>query len=252
MLFGLPWWAWAAGTLAATASRKGARRSTLRPAPPRRGELRPEDDPPGLEVWGGTYVPGYIRWVGCRWFRWGFCTKDWLDQIKRQVGKGGARYLKFEDAVLKVLKWAGYGQAQWVLEHFCLIYKFNLRRWQIDWQGDTGDQWEVHRRTETLAASAPPHPLQQRSGWLRCWYRAEVGAVSTRNEHTIRVLFSKKVPENTRDLEIELLSSNQIRGMLRMDQNFTSWMRPRDLAAHACGTSTMHETTRKTAMANWD
>lgn len=206
-----------------------------------------EVDPPtqGLRVWGdneqdtgATYRPTYIKWSSCSDMMWGFCAKDFLDNLGHQ---NTPRFQAGYENFMKILAWIfpAADIATWLTKNFCMRFKFRLNVWGDDYGGKG---WEVGRwPADQLAVGVPNSPLVKREGWHRVWIRNGEFDSSTRNTTTVQLFFPSNpaYPENKTSIMMELLSTKEIRAMLRLDANVSGAMQIDRLAwavgAGGCG-----------------
>lgn len=206
--------------------------------------------PPALRVFGddvhdakATYRPDYLKSKGCKNFYWGLCFEDFI----RELGKQTPNAMAARDLALRVIYsiYPVAGKiAEWITKNICLIFKFPLRLWG-DQYGNSG--WEIARKAETVADNHPS-PLPYREGYHRIWVRKRPHDSSSRNENIVRILFSRADFENDKSIEIELASTYDIRGMLRLDPHVTGALNAKQLAGAGCGKSKFWQARRKVAM----
>lgn len=195
-----------------------------------------EEAEPGIRLWGesstdteATWVPGYQKSLGCKKFRWGFCTQQWFDHMDEEAKKQGAAGIKVLEFVEKAMWWIvrfysvqAAEIARWVMRNFCFRFSFPMRKYEAV-NGWTG--YAIHIQTDTRLYP-PAHPLQPRSGWKRVWMR--MGPNWTRNEQTVTVFWPASEPGGP--IVQEIVNGYQLRGMLRMDSDVTGAMDVRSLA----------------------
>jgi hypothetical protein len=187
-----------------------------------------KEEAPWLKLFGdsindtATYLPVYMKSLGCKDFRWGLCVQQYLDSLDEKAKAEGAKaaesVAKARDFIMDLLK-RFYGPemaiAGWLLTNICLRWKFPLEAMEDQW-GAQG--WVINKKSGlALANAAPPHPLPPRVGWQRAWFT--FGTNRMRSDAVVTILFAQDdvlgIP-----LIVELASTEELRGALRMDVNY--------------------------------
>lgn len=187
--------------------------------------------PPGIRLWGthegddATWNPGYVKSLGCKHLRWGFCVQQYMDHSKAEAKKQGIEdeveaLERAEAVVWRILKWyslAGVKIAKWILANTCLRFSWEFRKYE-DVNGGQG--WAIHiHEGEGEMLFPPPHPLPRRDGYKRIWFMR--GNNWTRNETVVTTFWPKEDQGQDAPVVMEVIGQDQIRAMLRMDADVT-------------------------------
>ena len=210
-----------------------------------------ETPEPAIKTFGedGAWKPRYLKSLGCQDFRWGVCLPDLIESI--QTDPQTPEWTKnIDEVVIAVANVVSVGSgevAQWLLDRACLRFKFPLRAYEDD---EGHRLWKVAggEAPIQLTGWAPEHPYPPRTGYKRVWVNDFEGgaAPSTRNETAVMVFWPAS--EEGGPALAELISTSEIRSMLRLAGDVTGAINAKKLAAAGCGKSKWWFARRSKAM----
>jgi hypothetical protein len=199
---------------------------------------------PGIKVWGSVrenawWVASYQKSLGCKTFRWGVCAKQFFDDMEAKARAEGATGAKAVATAKDVLMWAFRtvapevtAVAVWIVKNFCLRFRFPLRAYE-DIDGNLG--WAILDNVSegrTLEGAAPSHPFPARKGWKRVWISWQ--RPNRQRSDAVVSIFWPGIDNDGKPVLKELAAEATIRGMLRMDPDFTGALNIKQLAGAAC------------------
>jgi hypothetical protein len=212
------------------------------------------EDKPTLKTWGdspadrATWHPAYLKSLGTKDLRWGVCLPDLIEEI--QADPRVPEWTKqIDDVVVAVANVVAAGSgavAEWLLDRACIRFKWPL----LAYESESGERlWAVYRYEPHITYTlAPPHPFPKRTGWKRVWVRGYEGgfAAGTRNETAVEVYWPRE--ESGGPAVSELVSTSQIRAMLRLSADVTGAISAKQLAGTSTGKSKFWFARRDKAM----
>ena len=205
----------------------------------------PGEEESDLVIWGpgGAWQAAYLKSEGCKDLRWGVCFQQWVDTLENDPGYPAWAKDK-EQLIYRIanIVAAGTGSAaEWIVDRLCLRFKWPLKAYRSSdapsspFAEPNERLWAVRRgEAGILMSTAPMHPFPARDGYSRVWV-SSVQQPMTRNE-TARTVYWPGEEGGAGQLA-ELVSTEQIRGMLRMDLDYTGAITSSQLAGAQCDRS---------------
>ncbi len=224
-----------------------------------------EPDTGGLIMWGdgdqptATWRPSYLHSRGCKDFRWGVCIPDFMDSLRTDPDspQWGDEVEEVIRVVANVLAAGAGNVSEWLMEQLCLRYKWPLKSYttpqvplhalaRAPFPESETTVWAVVRgNAGVLQQLAPPHPFHPVPDWKRVWVSTVQGTM-TRNDNARIVMWAREDEDS--DAIAEIVSTDQLRGMLRMDYKYTGAVNAKQLAGSDCDKSKWWIARRSKAM----